>query len=213
MARLTALILAAAFFAVSDPAEAQPGRQNRQDRQQAARAQGIPPGQMPPANQCRVWYDDRPNGRQPAATSCTRAEAIASRDRDARVIYGEDVYWDAPSRGDERYEGRYPDNNRDNDRAVPRGRVRDPRLGRSTDDPYDRQAGSIAFRNGYRDGLTKGREDAEDGDRSDASRHSWYRSATRGYESELGTRYEYIDRYRAGFEAGYTEGYRVYRRR
>jgi hypothetical protein len=208
MGRLTVVVLAAAFLAVSTSADAQWRRQDRRDRQDIARAQGIPPGQMPPASQCRVWYDDRPNGRQPAPTSCSRAEAIAARDADARVIYGEDVYFD---RGDtwNRRDGRYPDN----DRAVPRGSVRDPRLGGSTDDRYDRQAGSVGFRNGYRDGLTKGREDAEDGDRFDASRHSWYRSATRGYESELGTRYEYIDRYRAGFEAGYAEGYRVYRRR
>jgi hypothetical protein len=208
MARITAFVLAAAFFAVASPADAQWRRQDRRDRQDIARAQGIPPGQMPPANQCRVWYDDRPNGRQPSPTSCSRAEAIAARDGNARVIYGEDVYFDRRDvwnrRGD-----RYPDN----DRAVPRGRVRDPRLGGSTDDPYDRQPGSVGFRNGYRDGLTKGREDAEDGDRFDPSRHSWYRSATRGYESEHGTRYEYIDRYRAGFEAGYAEGYRVYRRR
>ena len=95
-----------------------------------------------------------------------------------------------------------------------RGSVRNPRIESGTyDDRNDRQGGSVAFRNGYRDGLTKGREDAEDGDRFDATRHSWYRSATRGYENEHGTRYEYINRYRAGFEAGYQEGYRVYRRR
>lgn len=211
MGRFTALLLAAAFVAVSTPADAQSRRQDRRDRQDIARAQGIPPGQMPPASQCRVWYDDRSNGRQPAPTSCARAEAIAARDRNARVVYGEDAYFD-------RRDNRFPDDDRvnrypDNDRAVPRGRDRDPQWGGSTDDRYDQQAGSVGFRNGYRDGLTKGREDAEDGDRFDASRHSWYRSATRGYESKLGTRYEYVERYRAGFEAGYARGYRVYRRR
>jgi len=53
------------------------------------RAQGIPPGHLPPAGQCRVWYDNLPPGRQPAPTNCDRAEQLASRDRDARVIYGD----------------------------------------------------------------------------------------------------------------------------
>ena len=51
-------------------------------------SQGIPPGQLPPAGQCRVWYDGVPPGRQPGATSCREAERIAARDRNARVIYG-----------------------------------------------------------------------------------------------------------------------------
>jgi hypothetical protein len=217
MARLTAfLVLTAAFLATGSPADAQSRRQERLDRREVARAQGVPPGQLPPASQCRVWYDDRPNGRQPAPTSCSRAESIAARDRNARVVYGEDAYADARIWRDGRYGGRYPDTGRDNDRAVPRGSVRDPRLSGGTldsTDRYGRQGGSVGFRNGYRDGLTKGREDAEDGDAYDVNRHSWYRSATRGYENEHGTRYEYIDRYRAGFEDGYAEGYRVYRRR
>jgi hypothetical protein len=139
---------------------------------------------LPPPNQCRVWYDNRPVGRQPAPTSCARAEVVAARDRQARVVYGEEIFW---RRGDNGRSARI-DDGRDHDRAS-------------------------AFRNGYRDGMTKGREDAEDGDRYDVNRHSWYRSATRGYEYALGTRYEYIDRYRRGFEAGYAEGYRVYSRR
>ena len=207
MTRWTAVALAAAFVGFGSPADAQWTRQDRRDRQEVARAQGVPPGQLPPASQCRVWYDDRPNGRQPAPTSCARAESTAARDRNARVIYGEDVYWDRAGRYDNRYPRGYP---ADNERAVPRGSVRNPRVSGGT---YEREGGSVGFRNGYRDGLTKGREDAEDGDRYDVNRHSWYRSATRGYENEHGTRYEYIDRYRAGFEAGYEEGYRVYRRR
>ena len=211
MDRLTAFFMAAALVAVSVPADAQSRRPDRRDRQEAARAQGIPPGQMPGANQCRVWYDNRPNGRQPSATSCARAETIASRDRNARVIYGEDIYWTSGAG----YDGRYSSN----DRAVRRGSVRDPRISGGTIDREDRYrsdtryGGNPAFQNGYRDGMTKGREDAEDGDRYDVNRHGWYRSANRGYENEYGTRYEYIDRYRRGFEAGYAEGYRVYTRR
>ena len=49
-------------------------------------SQGIPPGQMPPAGQCRVWYEGVPPGRQPRAMDCRDAERIASRDRGARVI-------------------------------------------------------------------------------------------------------------------------------
>jgi hypothetical protein len=215
MARAMAFFLAAALVALSSPADAQSRRQDRLDRRDAARAQGIPPGQMPPAGECRVWYDNRSNGQQPSPTSCDRAEAIASRDRNARVVYGENVYRNGRSG--------YYGNDSDNDRAVRRGSVRDPRISGGVidrDDRYDdrygrdaRNQGNPAFRNGYRDGLTKGREDAEDGDRYDVNRHSWYRSANRGYENELGTRYEYIDRYRRGFEAGYAEGYRVYDRR
>lgn len=219
MAPLSALVVAAAFLTAASSADAQWQRQDRPDRRDVARAQGVPPGQLPPPSQCRVWYDNRPAGRQPAPTSCSRAETVASRARNARVIYGEDVFRagrDWRGRDDDgRYSDRYPDRDdrRDNDRAVRRGSVRDPRLSGGTIDRNDREGGSVAFRNGYRDGLTKGREDVEDGDRYDVNRHSWYRSASRGYENEHGTRYEYIDRYRAGFEAGYAEGYRVYRRR
>jgi hypothetical protein len=195
-------------MALGTSVTAEPAQQGRRNRQDVARAQGVPPGQLPPSNQCRVWYDNRPAGLQPSATTCARAEAIAARDRNARVIYGEDAYWDARA-DDPYYDNRYPDS----DRAVRRGSVRDPRLSGGTIDRAERQGSSVAFRNGYRDGMTKGREDAEDGDRYDVNRHSWYRSATRGYESELGTRYTYIDRYRRGFEGGYSEGYRVYTRR
>jgi hypothetical protein len=207
MVRLSAFIVATAV-AFGTGVTAQPAQQGRRSRQDVARAQGVPPGQLPPANECRVWYDDRSPGRQPSATTCARAEATAARDRDARVIYGEDAYWDA--RAYEPYDdSRYPGN----DRGVRRGSVRDPRMSGGTIDQYGREGTSVAFRNGYRDGMTKGREDAEDGDRYDVNRHSWYRSANRGYESELGTRYTYIDRYRRGFESGYSEGYRVYTRR
>jgi hypothetical protein len=209
MRRTVVFILAAAAVAMGTQAEAQGRREVRRDRQEVARAQGVPPGQLPPANQCRVWYNNRPPGRQPAATSCRQAEAIAARNRDARVIYGENVYWDAQS-------GYYGRDVYGNDRAVRRdGGVRDPRIsggvigdGRSV---YGRN--TPAFQNGYRDGLTKGREDGEDGDRYDVNRHSWYRSANRGYDDDFGNRTDYQGRYRQGFEAGYAEGYRVYSRR
>ena len=208
---LTVFMVTAAVIGIGAQADAQGRREVRRDRQEVARAQGVPPGQLPPPDQCRVWYDNRSNGRQPSATTCRQAEAIAARDSRARVIYGEDVYWNASSG----YYGGY-----DNTGAVRRdGRVRDPRVGGGVlgDSVYG-NGGSYArnapaYQNGYRDGLTTGREDGEDGDRFDTNRHSWYRSATRGYDDDFGTRPEYQSRYRQGFEAGYAEGYRVYARR
>ena len=161
--------------------------------------QGIPPGQLPPAGMCRVWYDGVPPGRQPRATSCNEAERLASRDRSARVIYGDDyAYRDRSGNypngngtygngtyGNGRYENRYPNNgsNRYGYNSV----------------PYD---------NGYRDGLEKGREDALDRDSYDPVRHSWYRSGNRGYNSRYGTRDDYKLVYRDGFEAGYDQAFR-----
>ena len=213
MRRTVVFILAAGVVAIGTQADAQGRRETRRDRQEVARAQGVPPGHLPAANECRVWYDNRPPGRQPAATNCRQAEAIAARNRDARVIYGENVYWAAQSGS----YGRDVYGGSGNDRAVRRdGRVRDPRIaGGVIDDGrniYGRN--TPAFQNGYRDGLTKGREDGEDGDRYDVNRHSWYRSGNRGYDDdEYGNRTDYQTRYRRGFEAGYAEGYRVYSRR
>ena len=217
MARLTVLILAVAFLGSATQVAAQwrGNRQNRQTRQEIARAQGVPAGQLPPPGQCRVWYDNRPNGRQPSATSCRNAEAIAARDRNARVIYGEDSYYAYGNRT-----MRYPDEweRGTENRGVYRvpGRNRDPRVGNDPYyDPYYGRSRSTtaAFQNGFRDGLEKGREDSQDNDRYDAARHGWYRSATRGYENEYGTRAQYQARYREGFQAGYDEGYRSYNRR
>lgn len=59
----------------------------------------VPPGHLPPAGMCRIWYDGVPPGRQPAPMSCREAERRAPRN--ARVIYG------AGSNG--RYDGRYDD--------------------------------------------------------------------------------------------------------
>lgn len=159
-------------------------------------AQGIPPGQMPRAGECRVWYDNLPPGRQPRPTSCDQAERIASRDRDARVIYGDDY---ARRNNDQRYRDRA-------DRERNSG-IYDRRY------PNDRGYGvnSAAYDSGYRDGLEKGREDAGDRDSYDPVRHSWYRSADRGYNNRYGTKENYKLAYRDGFEAGYEQAYRQLR--
>ena len=155
----------------------------------SARNQGIPPGQMPPAGQCRVWYEGRPPGQQPRPTNCNEAERVASRSRDARVIYGRDTYEnDRWGRNDDRYgrddrwgDRRYPDN---------------------------RRISQYGFDQGYRDGVAKAQEDSRDGDRYDPARHDWYKSGTRGYDSRYGTREEYRTAYRSGFVQGYDDTYR-----
>jgi hypothetical protein len=164
-------------------------------------SRGVPPGQMPPSGTCRVWYNDRAPGRQPAPMSCSEAERIAAQDRDARVIYGpgsgagypDDSRNRYPNRNDDRYgnDGRYGGNDRYGSRGGYGGRVN-----------------SAGYQTGYQDGLDKGREDARDRDSYDPVRHSRYRSADRGYDSRYGSKDQYKLVYRDGFEAGYNDGYR-----
>ena len=206
------------------------GTADAQGRGRRANSQGIPPGHLPAAGQCRVWYEGVPPGRQPAPTNCDQAERQASRDRNARVIYGDERY---------RNDGRYRNNERSGT-----GRVYDPNNGRVYEDGrYEERSGNgpldvirervlrnrypngnypagssagynTAFDSGYRDGLEKGREDRGDNDSFDPVRHSWYRSGDRGYNSRYGSRDQYKLAYRDGFEAGYEQGYgrRVVRR-
>lgn len=51
----------------------------------------IPPGQMPPAGMCRVWFDGVPPGHQPSPMRCDVAESRAYRDG-GRVIHGAVAY-------------------------------------------------------------------------------------------------------------------------
>ena len=170
------------------------GTSEAQGRGRANTAQGIPPGQMPRAGECRVWYDNLPPGRQPAPTNCDQAERVASRSRDARVIYGDDRF--GARNSDQRYRDRS---------------ARNQEVYGSY--PSDRAYGynSVAIQNGERDGYEKGREDARDNDSYDPVRHSWYRSGDRGYNNRYGTRDDYKLVYREGFESGYERGYREVR--
>jgi hypothetical protein len=152
--------------------------------------QRIPPGQMPPPGQCRVWYDGVPPGQQPRVMSCRDAESIAARNRNARVIYGDDPYWGG--RG----------------RSTPR---RSPYPNRGSY-PGRYYYGQAAFDQGYRDGYDKGREDADDRDRYEPERHGRYRSADHGYERRYGPKDQYKAVYRDGFLSGYSDGYRTYGR-
>ena len=191
MRNIAAMFVLIGLAALPAAAQGRGGRHND-------RNQGVPPGQLPPAGQCRVWYDGRPPGQQPRATSCDDAERVASRDRNARVIYGTD----RNGRGNGR-------NTRNDDRNNDRNGVlsRLPIYGY----PTARSGGvyqNEAFNNGYADGVEKGREDRGDRDSYDPVRHSRYRAGDHGYHSRYGSKDDYKLVYRDGFEAGYEAGYR-----
>lgn len=164
--------------------------------------QGIPPGQMPPAGMCRVWYDGRPPGQQPRAMNCDQAERTAARDPNARVVYGP---------RDNRTPRNYPNDNRypDNRYPYPDNRYPDNRYPNGGYPGGGYGSTQVPYSNGFEDGYDKGVEDARDNDNFDPTRHSWYRSGDRGYNSRYGTRTEYRNVYRDGFRAGYEEGYRT----
>jgi hypothetical protein len=186
------------FLIVASPL----GAQGRGDRYRD-RAQGIPPGHLPPPGECRVWYDGRPPGQQPQPTSCREAERVASRDRYARVIYGGDRdRRDDPGRAIPRP---YP-NGTPYPNGYPYPESRYPDRYPNERGPYG--YGSVPFDNGHKDGYDKGREDARDRHAYDPVRQSRYRSADRGYDRRYGTKEEYKGIYREGFRAGYDEGYR-----
>lgn len=188
----------------------------------------IPPGHLPPAGQCRAWLDGVPPGHQPGPTSCAEAERIAAREG-GRVIYGggKDKRKNKGSdrwSDDDRPYGTYDRRDRGDDRARDGGRQRPrdrrdtegravPRLGgifggRTGETRGGVPSQSLAYDNGYRDGLVKGREDDDRNRSYDPARHEWYRSASRGYESRVGSRGEYSSAYRQGFTSGYDSAYR-----
>jgi len=190
-------VLCVLFALVASPLEAQ-GR-GRGNGNRGYGSQGIPPGQMPPAGMCRVWYDGVPPGRQPRPTNCNDAERLASRDRNARVIYGDDYGYRDRS-------GNYPNGTNDRYGYPNSGYPNSGYPNSGSNRGYGNN--SVAYDNGYRDGLEKGREDAGDRDSYDPVRHSWYRNGDRGYNSRYGTRDQYKLVYRDGFEAGYDQAYR-----
>jgi len=204
MRNITAALVLVGLAAVPLTAQGRGGRNGD-------RNQGVPPGQFPPAGQCRVWYDGRPPGQQPRATNCDEAERTASRDRDARVIYGTD----RNARGNDNARGNGRRNRDIDNRNGERGGVlsRLPLGGRY---PNARTGGADQneiFNNGYKDGYEKGREDIADRDSYDPVRHSRYRAADHGYDNRYGTKDQYKLVYRDGFEAGYEDGYRRTTRR
>jgi hypothetical protein len=66
---------------------------------------------------------------------------------------------------------------------------------------------STAARNGYRDGIDAGRDDARHRERFDPVRAKRYREGDHDYDRRYGSRDDYKRDYRAAFEQGYREGY------
>lgn len=66
---------------------------------------------------------------------------------------------------------------------------------------------SLAERNGYRDGIEAGRDDARHRERFDPVRARRYRQGDHDYDRRYGSRDEYTREYRAAFERGYRDGY------
>jgi len=79
--------------------------------------------------------------------------------------------------------------------------------GRYDDDRYYRHddAGDQGYRNGYRDGLTRGHYDTERGRRFKFKTDDWEDS--RGYEHWMGNKGQYKRAYRDGYERGYRRAY------
>ena len=153
------------------------GTSEAQGRGRGNSAQGIPPGQMPRAGECRVWHDSLPPGRQPAPTNCDQAERVASRNRNARVIYGDDRLRRATATSAIAIAPRVR-------RVIRRStaRIRTTAVTATT---------ACRFENGYRDGSKRAARTRSDNDSYDPVRHSWYRSGDRGYNSRYGTRDDY----------------------
>lgn len=107
-------------------------------------------------------------------------------------------------RDDDRYE-------RDDDRDYRRDRRdrRDDRYERRDrrNDRYGNNIHRIAQRQGYQDGIYRGRDDAQDRDRYNPEKSSEYRKATNGYDSRMGNKNAYKDAYRQAFISGYNQGY------
>ncbi len=61
---------------------------------------------------------------------------------------------------------------------------------------------------GYDDGLVAGRQDRNKGNKFNPQDRDLYKSATHGWDAELGNRYEYRQVYRESYMKGYEVGYR-----
>lgn len=101
--------------------------------------------------------------------------------------------------------------NRDdqNDRRDDRNDRRDRR-----DDRYGNNGGyngtniyREAQRQGFQDGVSRGRDDRQDRDRYNPQKSSEYKRATNGYDSRYGNKNEYKNAYRQAFINGYNQGY------
>src|SRR5215475_13525083 len=77
-----------------------------------------------------------------------------------------------------------------------------------TNDPATyRYAYQHGYRFGYEDGFTKGKGDFNESQPRDFSANDSYNRADHGYETRMGTKAEFEESYRAGFELGYNDGF------
>ncbi|MGE0131838.1 MAG: hypothetical protein AB7U82_27455 [Blastocatellales bacterium] len=77
-----------------------------------------------------------------------------------------------------------------------------------TNDPATyRYAYQHGYRAGYEDGFTKGKSDFNENEPRDFQNSEAYNRADRGYETRMGTRAEFEESYRSGFELGYNDGF------
>jgi outer membrane lipoprotein SlyB len=70
-----------------------------------------------------------------------------------------------------------------------------------------RHAYQHGYRAGYEDGFVKGKGDFNENGPRDYGNSEAYRTADRGYSESMGTRLEFQEAYRIGFEMGYGDGY------
>jgi len=77
-----------------------------------------------------------------------------------------------------------------------------------TNDPATyRHAYQHGYRFGYEDGFVKGKGDFNENNSRDFANCEAYNSANHGYETRMGTRAEFEEAYRSGFELGYNDGF------
>jgi outer membrane lipoprotein SlyB len=77
-----------------------------------------------------------------------------------------------------------------------------------SDDPATyRHAYQHGYHNGYEDGFTKGKSDFNENQPRDFSSSDAFQRADRGYRLRLGTKAEFEEAYRTGFELGYNDGF------
>ncbi|MCI0388005.1 MAG: hypothetical protein MOB07_04460 [Acidobacteria bacterium] len=81
-----------------------------------------------------------------------------------------------------------------------------PKVVTNTPTSY-RYAYQHGYRAGYEDGFIKGKSDFNENQPRDIDSSEAYRSADRGYSERMGTRAEYQEGYRIGFELAYGDGY------
>jgi outer membrane lipoprotein SlyB len=93
-------------------------------------------------------------------------------------------------------------------RGAAQSQTASPRPKVVTNDPTTyRYAYQHGYRNGYEDGFTKGKSDFNENQPRDYSSSDAYNRADRGYQTRMGTKAEFEESYRTGFELGYNDGF------